>query len=285
MGALQLMASSISVFSNGSVTVTPAQSTGAVYGRIRDWWEWTPKHQNIFDYNGHGANVTFMVAVRALPSLKNQKAVRINKAFAETMLRIQASVMPAGTPDSIVRKTESHLYGGNIAWTNFMGLGVKYGNRINYFIPESNTNGEKEDAGLLPVFSVGSVVEIIGEAWIPGAKDNDCYVIRAFDAERPDVFHNATYKGFEHMFWKASTIARVAGLPNGQRLGPFPQAGLPVIRDPKAEYTKVLVPIIANGSTNGRLEDGYSRLFVPKYLVDLQPAGTLAKDVYPYGTP
>lgn len=255
------------------------------FGRLCDWWEWTPKGQNIFEYNNHGANITFMVAVRALPSLSNQKPVRIDKTFADTMVRIQASVMPAGTPRDIVAKTESHLYGGNIAWTNNIGLGQKYGNRYNHFQPESNVNGEKEDAGLLPVFSVGSVVEIIGEAWIPGSKDNDCYVIRAFDAERPEVFQNATYSGNEHMFWKASTIARVAGLPHGQRLGPFPQAGLPVIRDPKREYTKVLVPIIANGSTNGRLENGYSRMFVPKYLIDVQPAGTLAKDVYPYGTP
>lgn len=225
-----------------------------------------------------------MVAVRALPSLANQKPVRIDKAFSETMLRIQASVMPVGTPDNIIRKTQSHLYGGNIAYTNNVGFGEEYGNRYDHFLPESNTNGQKEDAGLLPVFSVGSVLEIIGETWIPGSKDNDCWVIRAFDAERPDVFHSASYAGNEHMFWKASTIARVAGLPHGQRLGPFPQAGLPVIRDPR-NYSQVPVPVIANGSTNGRLEGGYSRLFVPKYLIEILPTGTLAKNVYPYGAP
>ena len=192
--------------------------------------------------------------------------------------------MPDGTPSDKVARTLTQLCGGNIAWTNNIGLGIEYGNRINPWLPNENINGQKENIGVLPVFSVGSVVEIIGEQWINGSKDNDCYVIRAFDAQNPFQMMSLPYFKNEHLYWKATTIARVPGLPHGQRLGPFPQAGLPVIRDPKSLYTRVLMPIMANGDTNG-MGNGWCKMFIPKYLIDLQPIGTLAADVYPYGVP
>lgn len=254
------------------------------FGRVMDCWEWTPGNQNVFDYYGHGLNITFMVAVKALPSLPNQTPWKITKSIADKMFEIQRSVMPPGTPDLIVAKTLSHMCGGNIAFTNNIGIGENYGNRIDPWLPDNNITGQKEPIGVLPVQGVGSVVEIIGEAWVNGNKDNDCYVIRAFDAENPGRFLNCTYEGNEHLFVKATTIARVLELPHGQRLGPFPQAGLPVNRDPNGPYTKVLLPLMANGSTNG-MGDGWCKLFIPKYIIDVLPMGTLAKDVYPYYTP
>lgn len=264
-------------------TFVPSAETRQ-FGRIRDWWEWTPGGKNIFEYYSHGPNIKFIAAVRLLPALANQKPALISKAIADRMFAIQKNVMPAGTPDSKIASTLSHMCGGNIAYTNNTGLGAEYGNRVNPWIPESNVNGEKGSIGVQPVYSVGSVVEIIGEQWVPGAKDNDCYVIRAFNAQNPARMMELPYEGNEHLWWKATTIAKVPGLPHGQRLGPFPQAGLPVNRDPNGPYTRVLMPIMANGDTNG-IGDGWCKLFVPKYLMDVLPIGTAARDVYPYGTP
>jgi len=267
---------------DGTFTTFVQSPEKRLFGRVKDWWE--VKGENIFDYNDHGPNIKFMVAVQATPAYATQRGVRVTKAISDWMVKINMEWLPAGVDEEIVRTFLHKALEGNIAITNKKGYGKKYGNRRSYLLPDANDGTETEDAEMLPIMFVGTTVEIIGREWMPGIKNNDCYQIRAWNASRPETFVNKPYSGNEGLFHVCSTIARVPGLPHDQRLGPFPQAGLPVNRDPNGLYSQVLVPIMGNEDTNGIDGGEYCKMHMPADWIEKQPIGTKAP-VYPYGMP
>lgn len=236
--------------------------------RVKNFEEWTNPPQNIFEYYGHGPAIKFMAAVKQLPVLTGWKPIQITEEIALWWLKIQHSVMPAGTPLDITKKTLSHLCGGNIAFTNNTGLGEKYGDRHNYWATSPDDVGGHEPIGLGYTLSVGSTVAPKRRTTIPGP-EKDVYAIEAFNASKPASFLNVTYAEQPWKFWIATTISR-----DPYRINPFPQAGLGVDRRPES-FTRVLVPIFAPDR---------DEVYIPAYWLDLQPVGTSAP-VYPYGQP
>lgn len=266
-----MITSVVAKFKNKNIEYKPKEVAPALgqYARIKDWTEWTTNGQNVFDFNSHGQNITFMATVKQIPVLANWLPVKITDEIAEWWLDIQRSVMPAGTPIELVMKTLAHACGGNIAFCNNTGLGWDYGNRHNPWATSADEVGGKDLIGLGYTLSVGSTVKIKRRTTIPG-KEKNVYAIEAFDYSKSSSYLGTTYAQNPHKFWIATTASR-----NPYKLNPFPQTkGLSVDRRP-IYFTRTVIPIFAPDQ---------DEVYVPDYWIKILPEGT-TPPVYPYGVP
>lgn len=243
------------------VVIAPGK---AVYGQVLDKWM-VDYNKNVFIADNLPMGVNSIPAVGQMAQLSTDKPVRITKQIAGWWYKLTQEVTPKDYPHDEIVKTLLNLTQGRKAFTNNTGWDEGGGNRIEHWSGEPQT-GKREDMGLQYCFSSGSTYKIIGERRIAG---KDCWVIEAMNALDPATL-NITYKGNEHLFSVATSNSRSDRL-NGYTVNPFPR----LYNRTRENYSRVLVPLLANGR---------KELYIQKKYIRLLDAGETCP-AYPYREP